>query len=268
MGKSERTPRCLASVSWTHRRKARCLPNWLHSWCYFQKQKAQHLEDSSIPFPSIRSPYLSTAELKRTVDVFAAFASLDFCQTITLGKTQNSNESLHNTLWHNAPKSKRAGHKSLKVSTALAVLSFNEGSMSYSRLMKDLGLTCSHESLVYTARRDRLRNLSRVRRIHETQKRRRREIASQTKLAEKSRKRRDKGIYASERFGSEVLSSGNESDVLCAGCQNRECPVPSRIKYEGWVSCHDCEDWFHWGCVGIATKRGLPEYFFCTKCKS
>ena len=222
-----------------------------HSWCYFQKQKAQHLEDSSIPFPSIRSPYLSTAELKRNVNVFAVFASLDFCQTITLGKTQNSNESLHNTLWHNAPKSKRVGHKSLKISTALAVLSFNEASMSYSVLMKDLGLTCSHESFVYFAHRDRLRNIARVRRIYKTQKRRRLQIASHTKLAEKSRKRRDKGIYASERFGSEVLSSGNESDVLCAGCQNRECPVPSRRKYEGWVSCHDCEDWFHWGCVGI-----------------
>ena len=173
-----------------------------HSWCYFHKQKAQYLEYSSIPFPSIRSPYLSNAELKRTVDVFVVFASLDFCQTITLGNTQNSNESLHNNLWHNEPKSKRVGHKLSKGSTALAVLSFNEGFMSYSLLMKDLGFTCSHESFVYFASRDQLRNLARMRRIYETQKRRRRQIASQTKLAEKSRKRRDKGIYASERFGS------------------------------------------------------------------
>ena len=45
-------------------------------------------------------------------------------------------ESLHNMLWHNAPKSKRVGQKSLVASTTLAVVSFNESSLSYSVLIK------------------------------------------------------------------------------------------------------------------------------------
>ena len=242
-------------------------PDGSKSWCYFQRKVAEHLAESKIPYPSTREPYLTRSEHKRTVDVFDVFGSLDFCQTVTLGKTQNSNESMHNMLWHNAPKSKRVGHKSLVASTALAVLSFNEGSLSYSVLLNDLGLTASFGALQYLSARGRLRNQSRHRRIHETHKRRRRQIAAHTKLAESSRKRRDKSIYASEKFGSEIHSSGDESEDICNICKQRDCPVPSARKFEQWVSCHKCEAWYHWGCAGIKTKRHLPNYFFCDSCK-
>ena len=109
--------------------------------------------------PTTRQPYLSPAEFARAVEVFKVFGSLSFCSTITLGKTQNSNESLHNMLWHNSPKSKHVGQKSVLASTALAVLSFNDGSLSYSRVMEELGLTVSHHTLVYLSKRDRIRNL-------------------------------------------------------------------------------------------------------------
>ena len=65
------------------------------SWCYFQKLTAEQLEDSSLPYPTARTPYLTSAEFHRTVEVFSVFASIDFCKTITLGKTQNSFESTH-----------------------------------------------------------------------------------------------------------------------------------------------------------------------------
>ena len=100
------------------------------SWCYFQKRLAEHFTEGG-PAPTTREPYLSPGEFARAVDVFKVFGSLSLCATITLGKTQNSNESLHNMLWHNSPKSKHVGQKSLSASTALAVLSFNDGSLSY-----------------------------------------------------------------------------------------------------------------------------------------
>ena len=119
------------------------------SWCYFQKKVAIYEIDSTEAPPTTRQPYLSPTELARAVDVFKVFGSLSFCSTITMGKTQNSNESLHNMLWHNSPKSKHVGQKSLVASTALAVLSFNDGSLSYSRLMEELGIKVSHHTLVY-----------------------------------------------------------------------------------------------------------------------
>ena len=239
------------------------------SWCYFQKLIAKHLEDSTIPYPNPRAPFLTDSEFQRAVEVFSVFASLDFCETITLGKTQNSNESLHNMIWHNAPKSKRVGHKSLIASTALAVLSFNEGSLSFSVIMNELGLKASYKTLKYLATRDRLRNQSRIRRCRETHKRRRRQIVAHTKLAESSRKRRDKAVYSSGKFGSEIYSSGEESDTLCGNCHLREAPtIRKTTKYQPWVCCHLCEVWYHYSCEGIKNKRSLPEHYFCRKCIS
>ena len=251
----------------TEEKHSRC-PDGAGSWCYYQKLVAKHLEDSAIPFPVTRAPFLTVAEFNRTTEVFQVFASLSFCHTITLGKTQNSNESLHNMLWHNAPKAKRVGHKSLVASTALAVLSFNEGSLSYSVLMKELGLTASHQTLQHLSTRDRRRNQARIRRISETHKRRRRQIVTQTRLAETSRKRRDKAVYSSGKFGSEVQSSGEESDTLCGTCNQRESPIASTRKFEKWVCCHQCNDWYHWSCQGILNKRQLAEFYFCKNCDS
>ena len=90
-------------------------------------------------------------------------------------------------LWHNSPKSKRVGQKSLKVSTALAVLAFNDGSMSLAIVSDALGLSLGYNSLKFLTQRDHTRNLARVRRITKTHKRRRRQVVKQTELAEKAR---------------------------------------------------------------------------------
>ena len=243
-------------------------PGGSSSWCYFQKLLAQHLEDTTIPYPKTRAPFLTNSEFQRTVEVFAVFSSLDFCKTITLGKTQNSNESLHNMIWHNAPKAKRVGHKSLIASTGLAVLSFNEGSLSYSVIIQELGLVASYKSLKYLATRDHLRNKSRFRRCRETHKRSRRQIVAQTKLAESSRKRRDKAIYSSNKFGSEMPSNGDDSDTPCAKCNQRDCPIRSTRKKQPWVCCHNCEVWYHQLCVCIKYARQLPVDYFCNNCQS
>ena len=128
-------------------------------------------------------------------------------------------------LCHNAPKSNRFGHKPLVPSTAFSVLSFNEGSLSYS-VLNGLGLTARFEALQYILRHDQLRNKSRHRRM---------QIEAYTKLAKSSRKRRDKSVYASEMLISEIHSSCEESDVLCNTCQLRDCPIPSARKFEQWV---------------------------------
>ena len=62
-------------------------PEGSTSWCYYRKLEAKHLEDSSIPFPVTRAPFLTFAEFNRTTEIFEVFASLSFCHTITLGKT-------------------------------------------------------------------------------------------------------------------------------------------------------------------------------------
>ena len=239
-----------------------------NSWCYFQKRMSQYIIDGGPTPPSTRQPYLTPAEFARAVEVFKVFGSQSFCSTITLVKTQNSNESLHNMLWHNSPKSKHVGQKSLAASTALAVLSFNDGSLSYSRVMEELGLTISHHTLMYLSKRDRIRNLGRARRVKETHKRRRRQMTVQTQVAESSRRRRDKKVYASSQFGSEMIASSDESDTVCDSCKARHCPLVAKSKKDNWISCEACDNWFHWACAGIKSKRAVPESFFCSRCSN
>ena len=172
-------------------------------------------------------------------------------------------------IWHHSPKAKRVGQKSLIASTAMAVLSFNEGSLVFAALLKELGMDVSHNTLQFLARRDNLRNLRRQRRILETHKRRRRQMATQMTAADASRKRRDKGaVYHSERFGSQVIQSDEDSNTECAACDQRNCPLPPLRKKEYWVACHMCQTWFHWSCAGIRSKKTVPEYYFCAKCES
>ena len=239
------------------------------SWCYYKKQIARCLKDDSLPAPYTRSPYLSANEYQRAREVFDLFASLEFCGSITLGKTQNSNESLHSMIWHHSPKAKRVGQKSLIASTAMAVLSFNDGSLAYAALLRELGMDVSNNTLQFLSRRDKLRNIKRKRRILETHKRRRRQMATQITSAESSRKRRDKGaVYQSECFGSEVRNSDDESDIECAGCHERNCPLPPRRKKEQWLACHNCDTWYHWSCAGVKSKNKLPQYYFCSNCEN
>ena len=180
---------------------------------------------------------MTPIEYQRAREVFDLFASLEFCGSITLGKTQNSNESLHSMIWHHAPKAKRVGQKSLIASTAMAVLSFNDGSLAYAALLKELGMEVSHRTLAFLSRRDRLRNLKRKRRILETHKRRRRQMTTQITSAESSRRRRDKGaVYQSMCFGSELPNSSEDSDTECAACRERNCPLPPRRKKEEWLA--------------------------------
>ena len=131
------------------------------SWCYHQKQVARCIKEDSLPAPYTRSPYSAPNEYKRAREVFDLFASLELCGSITLGKTQNSNESLHSMIWHHSPKAKRVGQKSLIASTAIAVLSFNDGSLACAALLKELGMDVSYNTLQFLSQRDRLRNLKR-----------------------------------------------------------------------------------------------------------
>ena len=99
--------------------------------------------DDSLPAPYKRSPYLTPQEHKRAREVFDLFASLEFCGSITLGQTQNSNESLPSMIWHHSPKAKRVGQKFLITSNAMAVISFNDGSLAYAALLKELRMDAS-----------------------------------------------------------------------------------------------------------------------------
>ena len=202
---TRRHPKSSAHTAGAFGRKHDSCPFSTNSWCYFQKALALVAEDASIAPPNLRQSYLNTDELSRLRDVFKKFASIEMCSASTLGMTQNSNESLHSVLWHNAPKGKRIVQKSLQASAALSVSTFNEGSMMLAAVLADLGFQSSRKTLTHFVVMDRERNRFRIKAVTATQKRRRRLLKSRFVATERSRKKRETDTaYRSGAFGSEI----------------------------------------------------------------
>ena len=249
-------------------------PFSLASWCYYQQACARNAEDPEITIPPLRHPYLTASEYGRAKEVFASFASMSMCGALTMGQTQNANESLHSIIWHNSPKAKYVGQKSIVASTALAVTTFNDGEMAIASVLDALYISPSYSTLLHLSRRDHNRNQKRERAILETQKRRRRQLTTRSRTAESSRKRRAKtscaSSYRSGKFGTETLipdiDSGEDSDTTCVICNSRVCPIGRRRKSDEWVGCDICESWFHSKCVGVSAKSLGNDPYFCEAC--
>ena len=239
-----------------YEKHANC-PYSTDSWCYHQKARAENAEDPTLPIPPVRHPYLTDGEYGRAREVFA---SISMCGALTMGQTQNANESLHSIIWHNSPKSKYVGQKSIEASTALAFSTFNDGEMAIASVLEALSISPSYTTLLHLSRRDRARNQKKDRAILESQKRRRRQLTARVVTAESSRKRRAKksSVYKSGKFGTETSmptdDSGEESDSTCEICKHRVCPIGRRRKTDDWVGCETCLCWFHNKCVGVNNK--------------
>ena len=246
------------------------------SWCYIQKALAENAEDSTVTIPSLRQPYLNDSEYGRAQEVFHSFASLTMCGALTMGQTQNANESLHSIIWHNSPKTKHVGQKSIVASTALAVCTFNDGELALASVLDAMSIVPSYNTLLHLSRRDHRRNINRERAILETQKRRRRQLTARAITAASSRKRRAKtasasasASYKSGKFGTEIEpeeSSGNESDTTCQVCRKRVCPIGRKRRVDEWVGCEICEYWFHSRCAGVSSKSLGDDPYICEDC--
>ena len=191
------------------------------------------------------------------------------CSALTMGQTQNANESLLSIIWHHSPKTKYVGQKSIVASTDIAFSTFNEGDLFIASVLKEMSISCSHSTLLHFTRTDQARNQNRERAILERHKRRRSQLTARATTAESFRKRRsNKGsqsTYISGKFGSEVFSpedSGGESDSICGICQLHLCPGRGS-KVDHWVGCDICETWYHCKCVGVNPKTLGDGAYFC-----
>ena len=250
-------------------------PSSTESWCYIQKALAENAEDSTVTVPPLRQPYLTDSEYGRAKEVFETFASLNMCGALTMGQTQNANESLHSIIWHNSPKTKHVGQKSIVASTALAVCTFNDGELSLASVLEAMSIVPSYNTLIHLTRRDQARNTNRKRAILETQKRRRRQLTVRAVTAASSRKRRAKtassssSSYRSGKFGTEMEpgeDSGDESDTTCHTCKKRVCPIGRKRRVDEWVGCELCEVWFHSKCAGVSCKTLGDDPYICGDC--
>ena len=115
-------------------------PTGENSWCRWNK-------------PST----FTTTDIQKVQEAFNTYATTEFCSHLTLGLIQNAYESLHNMIWSLCPKNKYVSPHSIRISTAIAVLTFNDGELSLFGVMYDLGLAPS--SQLYQSISNRLHKL-------------------------------------------------------------------------------------------------------------
>ena len=268
-----KSPSVIQKALWNLLEKHDNCPFSTESWCYIQKALADNAQDPTVTIPLLRQPYLNDSEYGRAQEVFDTFASLTMYGTLTMGQTQNDNESLHSIIGHNSPKTKHVGQKSIVASTAFAVCTFNDGELALASVLDAMSIVPSYNTLLHLSRRDHRRNINRVRAILETQKRRRRQLTVRAITAASSRKRRAKTVsassYKSGKFGTEIEpeeSGGNESDTTCQVWRNHVCPIGRKRRVDEWVGCEICEYWFHSRCAGVSSKTLGDDPYICEDC--
>ena len=88
------------------------------SWCRW------HQTSSTAKPPPTNLTNYTQDQLAKVREVFETYSTEEFCSHLTLGLTQNANESLHNVIWNLYPKAKYISPQSIRISTAIAVTIF------------------------------------------------------------------------------------------------------------------------------------------------
>ena len=147
----------------------------------------------------------NSQEIANVREVFKTFATEEFCKHLTMGMTQNANESLHNTIWNFCPKAKYISPQSVRISTGIAIVCFMDSELSLYGLLIDLNLTPSYTSYKSLCRREKTRKLH----LAATTKK---NIIRRTRRQKTMRERRERDLlrkeggrsYKSSCFGAEV----------------------------------------------------------------
>ena len=126
---------------------------------------------------------------------------------LTLGMTQNANESLHNVIWNLCPKAKYISPHSVRISTAIAVTIFNEDELCLYGSLPDLKLNPFAVSFRSVCKREQVKKQYRLY-IKSANVHRRARRQKLTKLRREQQLFRLEGgrSYKSNTFGAETFT--------------------------------------------------------------
>ena len=106
-------------------------PKGKDSWCGYQRDSKTYKHKKGIPKPIV----------ELVEPIFADLADPALLKKCTHGLTQNPNECLNGLIWDRCPKSTYVEQETVALATYLAVLKFNDGDISYLKILKDLDVT-------------------------------------------------------------------------------------------------------------------------------
>ena len=107
------------------------------SWCFWQRAIAK----SETPGSHADHETLPSDVGRKLVPIFQRLSEENLLKRCACSATQNANESLHNLIWKQCPKTTFCGRKTVETAVALALCQFSMGATSQSVLCRVLGMT-------------------------------------------------------------------------------------------------------------------------------
>ena len=105
-------------------------PEGEDSWCGYKKDKETYKHKNGIP----------TCIVELIKPIYKDLTKSELLSKCTHGLTQNVNECLNGLIWDRCPKSTYVEQETLALATYLAILKFNEGDISFLKLLNDLDI--------------------------------------------------------------------------------------------------------------------------------
>ncbi|KAJ8668048.1 hypothetical protein QAD02_009714 [Eretmocerus hayati] len=130
-------------------------PQGKNSWCWYNKAKAH---GKKPPRHSTHPPLINRVVIEKVRSVYERLSSTELLERCIRGGTQNSNESLHNTIWNHCPKERFQSSERLNMAVITAVSEFNMGCEISTRLKRNIqGQGISETALSISSERDKQR---------------------------------------------------------------------------------------------------------------
>ena len=172
-----------------------------NSWCGWQKDKAKETVtyQHKDPLPEAVATVLRP--------LFDRLSEPNLLESAIDGFTQNANESLHHLLWDFCPKMLFCSSTIVAIAAGLAVIQFNKGALSISRVLKEMGINPGAHCMAALYRQDKERIYhARIKSTSATKIQRKRRKGLQDTIEERE------GVqYASGEF---LASTSLHDDVL------------------------------------------------------
>ncbi|XP_070176989.1 uncharacterized protein [Littorina saxatilis] len=125
------------------------------SWCFFQRARAEG--QPPPPHAGHNGTALSREVSHAVLPIYRRMTNPILLKRVAHGKTQNSNESLHNVMWGHCPKEVFVGKDRVEAATAEAVAKFNRGNFALAQVMDHMSLPITELTHSALANKDKVR---------------------------------------------------------------------------------------------------------------
>jgi hypothetical protein len=128
-----------------------------HSWCFYNRAVANK-ETPGKHIDHIKTP-INDVLLKYLIPVYKRLTDRELLKKCLKGQTQNSNESLHSSIWRRCDKSRSVSKRLVEIAVADAISEYNFGNVATISSLINASLSPGSKTSALAKIRDRRRKI-------------------------------------------------------------------------------------------------------------